>query len=163
MNRSGEDVRALIAAYLEHTDKHGHLPVSLVRIGAGGDTSEHRLWVRAAYGPLTEAARALSLWAMTIDDRSVYLWDSGGMPDVQIQVRGSLITGTPIEVVGYVVFGTGVFPNLKPGELCEIPVCALLCWATTALDDDTAETAPQLCGHPGLCDHSFSECGPDRI
>ncbi|QWF81936.1 hypothetical protein HUW46_05371 [Amycolatopsis sp. CA-230715] len=163
MNPSAETVHALMAAYLKHTDKYGHLPVSLVRVNAGDDISERHLLVRAGYGPLSEVARALSPWAMTLDDRSVYLWDSGDMPEAQIQVHGALITGTPIEVVGYVIFGTGVFPNLKPGELCEIPVCALLCWAATALDDDKAETAPQLCGNPGLCDHSFSKPGPDRM
>ncbi|WP_370934897.1 hypothetical protein [Amycolatopsis sp. cg13] len=77
---------------------------------------------------LSEVARALRVWAHTLDDVTANLWRVRDGVSVHLSITGRTPCGIPVRVYGAVPFDPSTFPDLPAGDTQEMPVSLLRDW-----------------------------------
>ncbi|MFE0022350.1 hypothetical protein [Amycolatopsis sp. NPDC059021] len=118
-------VMVFLDAIRDHLDLHELPPVCSVVVTKWTDP----ITVQLDTSTLAETARALRVWANTLDEVSASLSRMPGGHSVHLRVRGRTPCGIPVEVYGAVPFSEDVFPDLPAGARQDMPVFVLRGWA----------------------------------
>ena len=114
-------------AIRDHLDLHQLPPVALLRVGVRSNPVSVQLDVDG----LAEVARALLVWAGSLDEVTASIWRAPGSGSVHLEVYGRTPCGIPVEVYGYVEFDADVFPDMPAEVRQDLPLFVLRQWDTT--------------------------------
>ena len=113
-------------AIRDHLDSHQLPPVATVDVNAWSSPIK----VQLDADGLSEVARALVVWAYTLDDVSARLWRLRDGRWVHISITGRTPCGIPVLVFGVVPFEPSTFPDLPAGAKQDMPVFLLRGWSS---------------------------------
>ncbi|RJQ84355.1 hypothetical protein [Amycolatopsis panacis] len=111
-------------AIRDHLDLHQLPPVSSLDVSAWSRPISVQLDVNG----LPKVARALLVWANTLDDVTASLWRIRGGDSVHLSITGRTPCGIPVRVYGAVPFDARTFPDLPAGAKQAMPVYLLRDW-----------------------------------
>ncbi|MFF4597108.1 hypothetical protein [Amycolatopsis sp. NPDC001319] len=113
-------------AIRDHLDLHQLPPVASLDVTAWS----RPITVQLDVDGLPEVARALVVWANTLDDVTASLWRVHEGVSVHLSILGRTSCGIPVRVYGAVPFEPSTFPDLPAGAKQTMPVHALRGWTT---------------------------------
>ncbi|MFE0027689.1 hypothetical protein [Amycolatopsis sp. NPDC059021] len=118
-------VMVFLDAIRDHLDLHQLPPVASVKVTSMSDPIAVQLDVDG----LADVARALLVWANTLEVVTASLWRVPSGERVHLHVAGRTPCGVPVEIYSGVAFSEDVFPDLPAGARQDMPVFVLRGWA----------------------------------
>jgi hypothetical protein len=112
-------------AIRDHLDLHQLPPVASLDVTAWS----RPITVQLDVDGLPEVARALLVWANTLDDVTATVWRVSDGVSVHLSITGRTPCGIPMRVYGAVPFDPSMFPDLPAGAKQSMPVYLLRGWA----------------------------------
>ncbi|MGW4485422.1 hypothetical protein ACWEOE_16485 [Amycolatopsis sp. NPDC004368] len=111
-------------AIRDHLDLHQLPPVASLDVTAWS----RPITVQLDVDGLPEVARALLVWAETLDDVTATLWRTSEGRWVHLSVAGRTPCGVPVRVYGVVPFEPSAFPDLPADAKQPMQVSLLRDW-----------------------------------
>ncbi|MFI5607564.1 hypothetical protein [Amycolatopsis sp. NPDC051903] len=111
-------------AIRDHLDLHQLPPVASLDVTAWS----RPITVQLDVDGLSDVARALLVWANTLDDVTATLWRVQQGVSVHLSIIGRTPCGIPVRVFGAVPFDPSTFPDLPAGAKQPMAVYMLRDW-----------------------------------
>ncbi|MFD9895057.1 hypothetical protein ACFWY9_37410 [Amycolatopsis sp. NPDC059027] len=118
-------VMVFLDAIRDHLDLHELPPVGSIDVTKWSNP----ITVQLDVDGLADVARALLVWANTLDAVTAQIQRMRTVGSVHLSISGRTPCGAPVLVYGSVPFSEDVFPDLPAGAKQDMPVFVLRGWA----------------------------------